>query len=136
MRCVTHPTHDSIFGDTYHGVPNPNVPHLHPYPTRYHGPIYDVPQATLPYVERPYAVTPFSGCASLGEATPPLLRSVTGSTVIDAAVGAAFGYLASPRNDQRMIWTAFGAVATTMAGTLGLVGTAAAVVVVLKGNSR
>lgn len=50
-----------IFGDVSEGVPNPLVPHVHPYPTRYHGPIFNQPQASLPYLVNPYAVPPFSG---------------------------------------------------------------------------
>lgn len=122
MRCVTRPSCDSIFGDTYRGVPNPLVPHLHPYPTRYHGPIYDVPQATFPYRERPYAVAPFAG--ALGDEQPPLVRSVTGYVVLDGAVGAGIGWLISPHPQDRLMWTAIGGVATALAGTLGLVGTA------------
>jgi hypothetical protein len=51
----------SIFGDTINGVPNPLVPHTHPYPTRFHGPIFNQPQAMQPYVERPYGLSPFTG---------------------------------------------------------------------------
>lgn len=64
MRCLTHPTHDSVFGDTYHGVPNPVVPHRHPYPTRYHGAIFSDPQFFLPYRDRPYAQAPFARIAA------------------------------------------------------------------------
>lgn len=142
--CMTHPTHDSIFGDTYHGVPNPLVPHVHPYPTRYHGPIWTMPQATFPYVERPYARVPFSGadvvdaccdpCAQGGPCTaaglgegdrPPLLSSVTGSTIGDALVGAAVGYMVASKPSERLQWTAVGGVSTALLGTLGLVGSVA-----------
>jgi hypothetical protein len=145
--CGTHPTHDSIFGDTYHGVPNPLVPHLHPYPTRFHGPILDVPMATFPYVETPYARVPFAGapaeaagacCISceeggpcdggaLGAAgdRPPLLSSLTGYTAADALVGAAVGYMIAPNQSERLKWTAVGGVATALLGTLGLVGAVA-----------
>jgi hypothetical protein len=53
-----------IFGDTSEGVPNPLVPHVHPYPTRYHGPIFNQPQFTRPFVQNPYATAPYAG---LGE---------------------------------------------------------------------
>lgn len=136
--------HDSIFGDTYHGVPNPDVPHRHPYPTRYHGGVFLYPQAMLPYVENPYAVPPYAGlggdcgcggkcggcgCGGLGaDETPPLLRSVTGFTLGDAALGAGLGYLMAPSKAERGMWTAIGGVATALAGTLGLIGTMAGVV--------
>jgi len=51
----------SIFGDTHAGVPSPNVFHVHPYVTRYHGMNLTVPRFPAPYVERPYAVAPYSG---------------------------------------------------------------------------
>lgn len=125
MRCVIDPDRQSIFGDTYAGVPNPRVPHLHPYPTRYHGTNLTMVQPGLPYVEQPYAVPPFAG--SLGESRPPLLSSVTGSTLLDAAVGAGFGYLICPRASERLMWTGIGAMLTGLTGTLGLLGTAVAV---------
>ena len=49
---VPIPEHQSIFQDTYHGVPSPTIPHTHPYPTRYHGPMYTTPRFFLPYQEQ------------------------------------------------------------------------------------
>lgn len=118
--CTTHPDEDSVFGDTYHGVPNPYVPHRHPYPTRYHGTILAAPRFSLPYVEYPYAKPPFAG----EDSRPPLFSSLSGSTIGDAAIGAAFGYLIAP-GEQRGMWTGIGGVATMLAGTMGLLGTAA-----------
>lgn len=40
---------DSIFGDTHCGVPNPFIPHVSPYPTRFHGPVYRYGQQTDAY---------------------------------------------------------------------------------------
>lgn len=51
----------SIFGDTYKGVPNPMVPHKHPYPTRYHGPVFKYPTPGWQYNVSPYARAPFDG---------------------------------------------------------------------------
>jgi hypothetical protein len=120
--CRNHPDEDGIFGDTYHGVPNPLVPHRHPYPTRYHGTMLWAPRFMLPYVERPYARPPFAGEES--QSRPPLFSSLTNSTIGDAAVGAAFGYLIAPGPGERGLWTGIGGVATMLAGTLGLLGTA------------
>ncbi len=50
-----------IFGDTQQGVPNPRVGHVHPYPTRYHGPIWTQPQAGYPYRPASYVQAPFVG---------------------------------------------------------------------------
>lgn len=38
------------------GVPSEYTVHVHPWPTRYHGPIYTRPEFGLPYVQSPYAV--------------------------------------------------------------------------------
>ena len=50
--------HQSIFSDTVHGVPSPTIPHEHPYPTRFHGPIYHYPRFFRPYREQSYVVPP------------------------------------------------------------------------------
>mgnify|MGYP006992515553 CR=1 FL=1 len=52
---------ESVFGDTAEGVPNPQVPHEHPYPTRYHGPMWAEPQATYPFKVNDYALAPYAG---------------------------------------------------------------------------
>ena len=58
---MTRSDKDSIFGHTYQGVPNPQIPYKHPYPTRYHGPIFTEPRFGVPFEPRPYAVAPYSG---------------------------------------------------------------------------
>lgn len=57
------PERDSIFGNTYNGVPNPMVPHRHPYPTRFHGPVFKYPMPSWGYEVSPYARAPFAGSA-------------------------------------------------------------------------
>lgn len=52
---------DSIFGNTYNGVPNPMIPYEHPYPTRYHGPVFVYPMPAYKYEVSPYARSPFNG---------------------------------------------------------------------------
>lgn len=63
------PEHQSIFGDTYHGVPSPNIPHCHPYPTRYHGPIYNIPVFGKPYRQQTWrgGYGPLTGLGSASE---------------------------------------------------------------------
>lgn len=51
----------SIFGDTYAGVPNPQMVHTSGYPTRFHGPNFTTPEPGWTYVARPYARAPFMG---------------------------------------------------------------------------
>lgn len=58
---MNHHDRYSIFGDTYKGVPNPMVPHKHPYPTRYHGPVFEYPTPGWGYNMSPYARVPFDG---------------------------------------------------------------------------
>lgn len=55
------PERDGIFGDTYNGVPNPMIPYQHPYPTRYHGPVFNYPTPGWRYDVAPYARAPFNG---------------------------------------------------------------------------
>lgn len=122
MQTVWPQEMDSIFGDTYNGVPNPLVPHVHPYPTRYHGPIFTVPgSAHTTYRERPYAKQPYLG---LGAA--PLFEHVTGSGLFDALLGVAVGYVGAPHSRDRAVWMIGGGLAAYAAGLAGLVGTGAA----------
>jgi hypothetical protein len=130
MQTRWPPTHDSIFGDTYAGVPNPNVPHKHPYPTRYHGPNYTVPGvAQDTFVERPYAEVPyfgFEGDGALGEL--PRIEHVLGGGLLDAAAGAGVGWVVGSADDQ-VVWMIAGAVGGYIFGLLGIATVGAAGVV-------
>lgn len=79
---AVRPERGSIFGDTYGGVPNPMVPHKHPYPTRYHGPVFNYPTPSYGYELSPYARAPFAG-PGFDEATKKLLMW--------GAIGTALG---------------------------------------------
>jgi len=61
------PERNSIFGNTYNGVPNPMVPHKHPYPTRYHGPVFNYPTPSYGYDISPYARSPFAGTVDVDQ---------------------------------------------------------------------
>ena len=111
------PRRDSIFGDTYGGVPNPNVPVVHGYPTRFHGPIFTVPQAGYTYVPKPYTLAPF-----LGFEDKVREFSVTGNSIADALIGAAAGYVAAPSKDRALVYAGAGAAAMGFLGTVGLIG--------------
>jgi hypothetical protein len=127
MACRTHPTHDSVFGNTYCGVPNPLEPHKHPYPTRYHGRVPFQPQAFFPYRTNPAARGPFMGRAQPMQ--PWELSGVPSAGKIDVpvfagmAAGAALGaYIAVPKQGRAdattvMVTAAAGAV---VAGVLGV----------------
>ena len=118
MKTIWPPSQDSIFGDTYGGVPNPNVPHRHPWPTRYHGPIWTVPDAAQnQYAPRPYARPPFMG---MGAA--PIFEHVTGHGVVDGALGALMGYVGSPTAQDKVMWAIVGGLAGYAAGMAGLLG--------------
>lgn len=126
MQTIWPPTHDSIFGDTHHGVPNPNVPHKHPWPTRFHGPNWTVPGvAHDSYVERPYAVVPYFGLEGDALGAAPLFENISGSPLVDAVLGIALGFVASPSEGDRPMWMLIGGVSMYAAGMAGLVGTGA-----------
>lgn len=113
------PERDSIYGDTYDGVPNPMVPHVHPYPTRYHGAKFDYPQPGYEYVGAPYARGPFAGFGAepfFGKGT-----SFTGYTLLDALIGAGLGYIASPKPDAAIVHAAVGGLSAMAFGAPGMV---------------
>jgi len=135
---LQHDDHMSIFGDTHRGVPSPNVPHVHPYPTRYHGPIWSYPTFGQPYQSNPYAAGPSymgfgspdglgsaCGCKGMG-ASPdglgePLLCASSGNSMVDIALGAVVGVLVSRTNEDRVAWGLAGAAAGWLGGLVGIV---------------
>lgn len=122
MQMTWPPSRDSIFGDTYGGVPNPMVPHRHPWPTRYHGPIYTVPGVAKPtYCQRPYAKAPYLGigAAPFSEA---LGSNLSGSPWIDALLGAGLGFVAAPEGQSQAGWVVGSAVAAYGFGLAGFAG--------------
>jgi hypothetical protein len=117
------PERDSIWGDTYGGVPNPNVPVVHGYPTRFHGPIFTVPQPGYTYAPATYTLAPFLGTEDAGSLQDTMRGfSLTGNSIADALIGAAVGYAAAPKGDRAIVYAAAGAAAMGFAGTIGLVG--------------
>lgn len=86
---------NSIFGRTYQGVPNPQIPFEHPYPTRYHGPIDTVPRFGMPFQPNAMAVAPFSG----NESTDAKGLSLLGVGIVALATVGAVAWLA--RNPLR-----------------------------------
>jgi len=129
--------HQSIFSDTIHGVPSPTIPHTHPYPTRFHGPIYTTPRFMLPYREQSWQtpsdyifpstfVGPMHG---LGEA-PALFGTASGSVLLDTLLGAGLGYAVAKNDSERLLWAGAGAAAGLLAGTLGLLGVVGAAIYV------
>ena len=114
-----HAGQRSIFGDTQAGVANPYVPHLHPWPTRYHGQdrtMVDTMPRRSAYRTRHLAVSPHAG---LGQG---MLPGFTRSALLDAAVGAVLGYLGAPRRDAAPFHALVGAAAVGFGGHLALLG--------------
>ncbi len=139
---------NSIFGRTYQGVPNPQIPFEHAYPTRYHGAIFTTPRFGMPFEPNPMALAPYAGlgasegCGCSGKGLgvspdglgvspdglgatnePPILGGkVTGNTFFDAVLGAAVGYSVSPSKNQAVKWAVGGAGAVGLFGLPGLIG--------------
>jgi hypothetical protein len=109
----------SIFGNTLQGVPSPYVPHKHPYPTRYHGPIFDAPRFKQPYRLRPYYVAPGLSASpdGIGELSLP---SITRSPVADALLGALAGWTGAPNREDALLYALGGASLTYFGGFVGL----------------
>lgn len=101
---MTRSDQDSVFGHTYQGVPNPQVPFEHPYPSRYHGPIFTEPRFGLPFQANPYAMAPFSGELSQAQSAADFKSRIKGTIMIGAIgalLGAGIAYKApklSPKN--------------------------------------
>jgi hypothetical protein len=86
---------NDIFGNVAQGVPSPYVPHIHPYPTRYHGPIFTQPQFGRPYRANPSAVAPYAGVGDeSGESAAPNPLSKLAGMVGVGIVGAAVCFAA------------------------------------------
>lgn len=115
----TPPDQNSIFGDTYGGVPNPNTIVAHGYPTRYHGPIWTVPQAGHRYVGQTYTRAPFLGFDDDAKRLSP---SITGRPTGDAVIGAVVGYFGAPKKEQALVYAGVGALAAWLLGSVGLIG--------------
>jgi hypothetical protein len=112
------PEYDSIFGPTYNGVPNPQIPFKHKYPTRYHGSTWNWPEFKRTYVENPNGVPPFLGVGS------PEPGGGAGLWIAATAVmvggGAALGYFMNPEPAKRGKWAAVGGLSGIF-GPLGLI---------------
>lgn len=122
----------SIFSDTYDGVPSPLVPHEHPYPTRFHGPIYQYPRFYLPYREQSFVVPGDYlnpdlkvGMNGFDEPAISLGKTITGSIIGDAIVSAGIAFLLNYDREDRVMWASGGALAGFLGGTLGVIGTTA-----------
>jgi hypothetical protein len=96
----------SIFGDTVDGVPNPLIGHAHPYPTRYHGPIFNQPQFTQPWKERPYAVAPYSGLGADAATTAQTRAAITTALDQDVKTNGAPPYTSDLADSITSAWIA------------------------------
>ena len=137
MSRASYPT---IFGPVADGVPSPLIQHEHPYPTRYHGPIWDYPYFSNPYRENPTALMPYAGLpaafGACGACSPKaggesfgainVTGSPSGSWIWDGVLGGLVGALIADTQTDRVVWAAGGAVATIVLGSLGLIGTVGA----------
>ena len=127
---------ESIFGATYGGVPNPFVPHSHPWPTRYHGPlnhyvraggiyqpsVYSVPTPGSPFGASPDGLGAFEPSSSAGGM---LLRACAG-----ALLGAAAALGASSTPAPSAVIAAAAAAATVIFGPEGMTSSIIAIALV------
>ncbi len=120
---------NTIFGDTYSGVINPNVVLYRNYPTRYHGPNFVVPgSGTLPYLSSPLEAPAKIGLGDDSGALAPL-GYASGNRVLDALACSAIGYFAAPKGEDKILWAALSAGAGFISGVLGFVGVGAAAII-------
>jgi len=115
----------TIFGPVWQGVPSPYAPHAHPWPNnRYHGIIATEPKSGFTHRASSFKVPPFAG---LAQAAP--LQTLTGSRMIDAALGGVIGFLGAGSSGAALGFTVAGVAAGYLGGTLGLAAVLAAEVV-------
>lgn len=114
----------TIFGSAPQGVPNPYVPHRHPYPTRFHGPVWTSArfgrqlQQTPAYRGGLVRPNPLSASPDgLGQDAVGITRSA----FADAFIGAAVGFFGAPSKDDAVVYGVAGAAACGFGGKLGLV---------------
>jgi len=101
-----HSGPNDIFGDVSEGVPNPLIPHVHPYPTRYHGPIWNQPMFTKPFVQTQYASAPYAGLGAISGTNASLLISVQ---LLSAAASGYHGYKRHGNSPTwGLLWAALG----------------------------
>lgn len=120
-----HPDHESVFGDTYHGVPSPFVPHRHPWPTRYHGPYFMTPMAVSTYKSSPwYKAGKRPGISGSPDGLGAILEtpSISGSVVADALIGGIVGVLAAPQRNEAAVHGLAGAIVVGLFGLTGMGG--------------
>jgi len=124
----------TIFGNTQDGVPNPVVPHVHEYPTRFHGSVWRYVDVSKPrYISSPYMVNFRKSVSDFGAAD--FISSLTGSptggsSVMDFLVGGLVGYAVAPDDKTRVVWGIAGGALTAVLGVIGMIGTAGAAIYV------
>lgn len=127
----------TIFGQAPCGVPSPFKPHAHPYPTRYHGPVWTSGRLGRTLMQHPAYMAgavkpdPFSGSPDgLGQVLGILQpEGFPRAPLLDALLGAALGYFGAPAKGDRWIDAAAGGFACGIGGRLGLVALLAGLVI-------
>jgi hypothetical protein len=115
----------SVFGDTYPGVPNPLVGHVHPYPTRFHGPNWNQPMFTQPWVERPYVGVPFMGLGQTQDPVSALQAAVNdplwrAASLVSSVLGAYHGYKRNKSVGWAIWWAVMGGIAPVITPTIAV----------------
>lgn len=105
--------------DLPRGVPSPNVAHVHPYPTRFHGGVWKRPVFGFPWNRSPYAVFRGSQMNGLGEYIDPTFRPYHG---LGQAVDTAGGVFRKPLLQGGGIFNDVSGLGALPSGTGALIG--------------
>jgi hypothetical protein len=127
----------SIFGNTYKGVPNPVVPHVHEYPTRFHGSVWRSPDVSK-FTYRPSSYMtgfkkPVSGVGAADFVTALTGSPTGGSGLLDFLIGGVVGYAVSPDEKSKYVWAIAGGALTMILGSVGMAGVAGASIYTRRG---
>ena len=122
----------TIFGNTYKGVPNPVVPHIHEYPTRFHGSVWRSPDVSK-FTYRPSSYLkgfkrPISGVGAADFVTSLTASPTGGNSVLDFLIGGVVGLAVAPDDKTKYMWAIAGGALTMIMGSVGMAGVAGAAI--------
>lgn len=114
----------SIFGDTTQGVPNPQIPFEHKYPTRFHGANFNIPQFNRSYAPAVNAKAPFMGLGAAPAAADLVLGPLPAYVARKAGLhglGIDAPLVEGVAGGALMTWVVMLAVSAGIGGTVGYI---------------